>query len=196
MKRLLLLVPALALGALVLSACGGGETDEDKIVSAIETSATSTDPADCEALGTLAFIEQTAGGSGQEAVKKCEEETKDTTGDPDSVEVSEVQVDGSDATADAKFVGGNFDGQTLTIALVDEGGDWKLDQLVGFVDFKRDGLIGSFEESLGESDEIPAAVRSCIVKGLEELADEELESLVINNEEDAFVELAEECQAT
>lgn len=195
MKRLLLLVPALAL-ALVLSACGGSESDEDKIVSAIEASATSSDPADCEALGTVAFMEQTAGGSGKEAVRKCEEETKDTSGDPDSVEVSEIQVDGSDATADAKFVGGNFDGQTLTIALVDESGDWKLDQLVGFVDFKRDGLIGSFEESLSEGDEIPAAVRSCILEGLEELTDEELESLVINNEEDAFVELAEECAAT
>jgi hypothetical protein len=195
LKRLPLVLLVLALGALTLAACGSSESDEDQIVSAIESSATSTDAADCEALSTVAFMEQTAGGSGEEAVKTCEEEAEDDSDNSDSVAVSKVQVDGSDSTADAKFVGGNLDGQTLTIALVDEDGDWKLDRLVGFADFNREGLIGSFEETLGESDEIADTVSSCIVEGLEDLSDPELESLVIDNEEEVFLELATECQA-
>ena len=41
----------------------GGESDEDKIASAIEESATSTDPAICKETQTQAFMEQTSGGA-------------------------------------------------------------------------------------------------------------------------------------
>ena len=61
MRKLhLLLLPALVLGlSLGLAACGGGgESDEDKIVETIETSATSTDPAICKETETLSFMEQ------------------------------------------------------------------------------------------------------------------------------------------
>jgi hypothetical protein len=37
-------------------ACGGGESDEEKIVDVIETSATSSDPAACKELATLNFM--------------------------------------------------------------------------------------------------------------------------------------------
>jgi hypothetical protein len=194
LKRLLLPAVLLALAPFALAACGDSESDEDRIVETIETSATSTDPADCEALTTVAFMEQTSGGSGKEAVDECEEEAEDTEGDPDSVEVSEVEVDGSEATAETKFEGGNLDGQKLTVALVDEDGEWKLDRLVGFVDFDREGLIAAFKEGLGESEDIPVAMAACILGGLEDLDDDRLESVIINNDEETFTELAEECQ--
>lgn len=113
--RLLLLPALLVVSAFASTACGGGESDEDKIVETVETSATSTDPADCEALTTPAFLMQTqVKESGAEALEGCEEDAQKTAEDPDSVQVSGVEIDGSRATADAAFSGGAFDGQSLS----------------------------------------------------------------------------------
>lgn len=174
--------------AFTLSACGGGESDEDQIASAIETLATSTDPADCEALSTLNFMEQTEIEEGQEAVKSCEEEAEEGSDNPGSVTVTNVDVSGPSATADAAFDGGDLDGQTLTIGLVEEDGNWKLDELKSFVRFDRDALLQSFrdglsEETSGQEEE----VASCLVEELEGSSDEEI---VLSP--DLFVQLAEE----
>ena len=153
-KRLILPLFLIA-AALALAACGSSESDEDKITETIQTSATANDPADCKALNTVAFNEQTAGGSGPEAVKACEDEAEDDVGDPEEVEVSEVEVDGSDATAVATFVGGSFDGQEVEVALIEEDGDWKMDQLVRFVDFDAAAIVSGLRESLEEDDGVP-----------------------------------------
>lgn len=198
MRKLhLALLPALLLAlALGLAACGGGgESDEDKIVSTIEESATSTDPAVCGETQTLSFMEQTTSGSGKEAEKECEAETEEEdSGDPDSVKVSKVAADGGKATADVEFDGGSFDGQKLEVALVEEDGDWKLDELTGFAKFNAAGFVDSFAEQLEEEPEIEPQVASCIVEGLEEAPKDELESLVIENNTQPIVELAESCE--
>jgi ABC-type glycerol-3-phosphate transport system substrate-binding protein len=194
-KLHLALLPALLLAlALGLAACGGGESDEDKIVSMIEESATSTDPAICKEAQTQAFMEQTSSASGGAAVKECEEETKSGESNPDSVNVSEVEADGGKATADVAFKGGNFDKQTVEVALVEEDGDWKLDELTGFAKFDSAAFVGALAKQLEEEPEIESRVSSCIVEGLEEAPEEELEALVIENNTQPIVELAESCQ--
>ena len=198
MRKLhLTLLPALLLAfALGLAACGGGgESDEDKIVSMIEESATSTDPAICGETQTLSFMEQTASGSGKEAEKECETETEEEdSGDPDSVDVTKVEVDGGKATADVGFSGGSFDGQKLEVALIEEDGDWKLDELTGFSKFDAAGFVGKFAEQLEEEPGIEPQTSSCIVEGLEEAPKDELEALVIENNTQPIVELAESCE--
>jgi hypothetical protein len=193
-RKLLLLGGCLIGAALVLSACGGGEGDEDKIASAIETLATSTDPADCVALSTLAFMEQTESEEGKAAEKACEEDAEEPSGDPDSVTVSEVEVDGAAATANVAFVGGNLDGQTLTIGLVEEDGDWKLDQLESFAEFDKAKLVAAFDEGLTESGELEEALASCMVEELEASSNEELEELVLSGSPEGFIALAESCE--
>lgn len=198
MRKLhLLLLPALLLAlALGLAACGGGgESDEDKITTTIENAATSTDPAVCDETQTLAFMEQTSGGSsGKEAEKECEEEAKSGEGQPDSVSVSNVKVNGENATADAAFKGGIFDAQTLELALVEEGGDWKLDELTGFAKFDAEGLVKAFAEQIEEEPEIKPEMASCLIEGIEELSNSELESVIVENNTEAFGEIAEGCQ--
>ncbi len=197
MRKLhLLLLPAALLAlAFGLVACGGGgESDEDKITSTIETAATSTDPAVCDETQTLAFMEQTNSGTGKEAEKECEEEAKSGESNPDSVTVSKVEVDGENATADAEFKGGTFDQQTLELALVEEDGDWKLDELAGFAKFDPETLVQAFAEQLEEEPEIEAETASCIVEGIEELSKGELEDLVIENNTEPIVEIAESCE--
>lgn len=196
MQRLRLLLPAvLLIFVFGLAACGGGgESDEDKITSTIETAATSTDPAVCGETQTLKFMEQTASGTGKEAEKECEKETKAGKNNPESVTVSKVEVEGEESTANVEFEGGNFDGQTLEVALVKEGGDWKLNELIGFAKFDAGAFVNVLAEQLEEEPSIKPRVASCIVERLEELPKAELEGLVVENNTQPIVELAESCE--
>lgn len=191
-----LVLPLLVLAsALLLVACGGGgsESDEDKITDVITTSATSTDPANCAALETEAFMEQQAGGAeGKEAVEECEAEAEDATGNPKEVTVTKVEVSGAKASADVAFVGGSFDGQKVNIALVEEDGDWKLDQIESFVNFDKEKLVTGFEEGF-EDAELSAEQEECIAAELRGASDSDLEELVLNGSEEGFVELVAAC---
>jgi hypothetical protein len=198
-RKLRLLLPfallTLVLG-LSLAACGGGgESDEDKVVETIEISATSTDPADCKELATQRFMEQTESEKGSKAVKSCEEEAEDTEGDPESVDVSNVEVNGSEATADVAFNGGNFDGQTLGVALVGEEADWKLDEVTGFAKFDQDKLAANFEK-LFESGEEPLESQTvaCMGEVFRELSKPEFEELLFGGSQQPVIEIAEGCQ--
>ena len=197
MRKHHLLLP-FALLALVfgLVACGGGgESDEDKVVEVVETSATSTDPADCTALATQAFIEQTQFSEGKEAVKSCEEDAEDTGGDPDSVEVSKVEVDGADATAEAEFVGGDFDGQVLAVALVEEDGDWKMDEITSFAKLDQEALASSLETSVQDGDDaLDPEVASCMGDTLREISESEAEEVVIGGSSEPIVAILEACE--
>jgi ABC-type glycerol-3-phosphate transport system substrate-binding protein len=192
-KLHLFLLPVLLLAlALGLAACGGGgESDEDKIATAIENAATSNDPAVCGETQTLAFMEQTAGSSGKEAEKECEEEAKSGEGQPDSVKVSKIEVDGDNATANAEFNGGFLGGQTPEVALVEEDGDWKLNEVTGFAKFDPETLIKAFAEQIEEEPEIQPEMASCMIEGLEGLPTSELESIFVENNTEVFGEIAE-----
>jgi ABC-type glycerol-3-phosphate transport system substrate-binding protein len=196
-KLYLALLPALLLVlALGLAACGGGgESDEEMITSTIERSAISTDPAVCGETQTLNFMEQSSASNGKEAEKECEKETEEEdSNDPDSVNVSEVQTDGGTATANVEFEGGSFDQDTLEVALVEEDGDWKLDELTGFAKFDPKAFIAVFAAKLEEEPGIEPQAASCIVEGLEETPKDEIEALVIENNTQPVVELAESCE--
>jgi ABC-type glycerol-3-phosphate transport system substrate-binding protein len=192
--RLLIPTCLLALLAgLVLAACGGGESAEEKIENAVETSATSTDPASCKEFETTNFIEQTNGVEEPEALEQCEEDAEEGKGNADSVEVSEVEVEGSEATATATLKGGSFDGQTVVIGLVEEGGEWKLNEFEEFKVFNAEKLLEAlasrFEE---EAETIEPALAECVIEGLEEFSEAELEETAIEGRENLEA-VAEEC---
>lgn len=195
MKKLHLLLPfaLLALGLGLVACGGGGDSDEDKIVEVIETSVTSDDPAECKKLSTQAFLEQTQATEGAKALESCEENAKDTSEDPDSVEVSEVEVDGSSASANVAFTGGSFDGQILTLSLVDEDGDWKLAEITGFAEFDQEKLVSSFEEAFESEEDVPPQLATCIIETIRELPKAEAEQLVIGGSQEPTVEIVEGC---
>lgn len=195
MLRHKLLIPAFILAlALALTACGSSESDEDKVVDVIEASATSDDPASCTELITQTFLDQVEDGEGKAALKECEEDAEDTADNPDSVEVTEVEVDGTNATANAAFAGGAFDGQTLAVALVEEDGDWKMDEITGFAKFDQGKLVQVFQEQLEEEESIEPEIGACIIETLEELNQAEFEELLLSGSPEGFIELAEACQ--
>jgi hypothetical protein len=194
-KRHLLLLGALIVSALALVACGSsGSSDESEIEEAIETSATTADPANCTKLETLSFSEQSSGESGKAATEACEEEAKDPEGKAESVAVSEVEVEGEKATANAAITGGSLEGQTVSIALVEEDGQWKLDQITGFVKLDQGQLAEVFAEQLQGNKEIEPEVGACIVTGIEEASKDEAEEFVLDPTNQALGELAESCE--
>jgi len=177
-----------------LVACGSSSpSDESQIEEAIETSAASSDPADCKKLSTQNFMEQTDKSSGSEAVKSCEEEAKKEEGVEKAV-VSNVEVEGSKATAEAALSGGVFDGQEVEIALVKEGEQWKLDEIARFTSFDSAKVTAFFAKEFAKpSSEISKSQASCVVKSLEGAPKAEFEEALLSPSTKGFEEIAGSC---
>jgi hypothetical protein len=193
-KLHLLLLPTLLLAlALGISACGGGgSSDESQIEEAVEKSA-SSDPAACTKFQTKNFVEQTSQESGKAAIKECEEEAENGEA-PESASVSNVEVNGSNATAEAALTGSVFDGQTVEIGLVKEGGQWKLNEVVKFTKFDQAKLVESFEEELSKaSNEVNPKFAACFIEAFEEGDQGQIEEMLFGGNEKAFEEIAENC---
>ena len=123
---LFLLVGAAALGTLGIAGCGGGDSDEDQINETIETAFTSDDPELCDSI-TQDLLEELTSETGEEALQQCEEQVGETEPN-ESVEISEVNVEGDTATATFEAVGGDSPGH-VEATLVKEDGDWKFDEV-------------------------------------------------------------------
>jgi hypothetical protein len=178
----LLLVPlSVLLLAFSLAACGGGDSDEDEITDVIETAVTSTDPADCTRLATQSFLEQAEFERGEAAVESCEESAEDTSDDPESVEVSAVEVDGGSATAAVAFEGSSFDGQTLNLSLLDEDGQWKLDRIESFESFDQRAFADAFEATAVEGDDpLTPEQAACVAENFREGPSETVQEALLS----------------
>ena len=190
LKLLALLLAALAL-PVGLAACGddddGGGGDEEAVTEAIQTASTSTDPADCTNLLTANFLEQVG-----QTVEECEADAADDSDDPDSVEVSEVIVDGDTATADAAFSGGDIDGSTIAMTLVNEDDQWKIDSFDEVVEFNADSVrAGILEQIAADPDLTPEQV-ACVQGAIEGAADDELEPILLGDSS-ALEDLVSDC---
>jgi hypothetical protein len=166
---------------------------QGEVEDAIEASATTTDPADCEKLNTQEFMEQTTQEGGSAAVKQCEEEAKEGEG-AKSVSVSNVEVDGSDATAEAALSGGNLDGQTLEVALVKDGDQWKLNEVVEFTEFNQAKLVEVLEKGLSEpSSEADPKFAACVIDAFKQGSQAEVEDLLFGGSSGTLEEVFEAC---
>lgn len=193
LKHRLVLACLLIFSVAVLSACGSGANDESQIEEAIETAATSSDPADCAKLETQRFMEQTDKSKGSEAVESCEEEASEKEGVEEAV-VSDVEVEGSKATAEAALTGSPFDGQKVVIALVKEDDQWKLDRIVRFTAFNPSKLTAFFAREFGKSSSgVNKAQANCVVDSLEGASKAELEEILLSPSPKGFEELAGHC---
>jgi hypothetical protein len=186
MRKPILVVLGAAVTALVLVACGGGDSggdsqDQDDITAAIESAATSGDPAACTSAQTQKFTEETTGQTGAAAVQQCEKDAKDTPAD--SVDVQNIEVDGDSATADAAVTGSFFDGQTLELALVKEGDQWKLDEATGFKDFDKAAFENSFRQEISSDPQgAPPGAVDCVIQNINGLSDTQIEAVFLKSD--------------
>src|SRR5262249_56213209 len=94
----------------------------------------------------------------------------------EKIDVTDVKVDGETATATAKATGSIFDGQTIEVALVKEGDQWKLDEFKGFENFNKEALINAFKQQLAsEPGTTPQAV-NCVVTQFQKASDQDIEA--------------------
>ena len=195
LRRSLSILLALCALTLLVSACGGddGNEDEADITEAIETSSMGTDPADCTTVQTQQFTEQTEFEAGEAAVTSCEESASETVDDPDSVEVSAVEIDGDTATAEAAFTGGSLDGQALAISLVKEGDQWKLDRIDQFVDFDQAAFAAALADSAAADGETPQQVVDCLRRTVTDADPETVQTAFLSGEEQQLGELLGSC---
>jgi hypothetical protein len=194
-KRILVPLALLALAALVLTACGGGgSSDEDKISETIETAATTNDPSNCTELETLTFVEQNTSEKGKDAIKTCEKEAEAGEEQAEGANVSNVSVNGEKATAEAEFEGGSLGAQSLEIALVEEGGTWKLDKIEGFAQYDGKALGEAFEKQFAEEPgELNPEQAKCISGKVAEASQAEAEELFLSGSPEKIIELAKGC---
>jgi hypothetical protein len=181
-----------------IAACGGGGGggggEEDAIATAIEDSATSTDPADCARYQTDNFLEQLEfPDAGQTALESCEQDAPDPAGNPDSVAVSDISVDGDTATAAAAFSGGGFDGTTFDLALVKEGDQWKLDAVTDIPVFNVEAFNQSLTEQLASDPSIPPETAACVTDAFATAGEEEIKRIILEGDDEAFFAIFTPC---
>jgi hypothetical protein len=193
-KRLLVPLALLALAVLTVTACGGsGSSAEDEVTEVIEEAATTKDPSNCTELQTLRFTEQNTGEKGKAAIKSCEESAKEEE-QAEEAKVSNVSVNGEKATAEAEFIGGSLGSQTLAVALVEEDGNWKLDQIEGFANYNGKALEETFLKRFEESPEgLTKQQYTCIAEGIGKASTGEAEAMFLSGASTKIEELAKAC---
>ncbi len=194
-KRLLVPLALLAFASLALAACGGGGSNaEGEITEVIEEAATTSVPSNCTKLETLRFAEQNDDTQGKAAIKKCEKDAEAGEEHAKEVKVANVVVTGANATAEAQFVGGPYDSQTFDLALVEEGGDWKLDQIEGFARYDGKALEETFLKRFEESPEgLSKKQYTCIAEGIGKASKAEAEAMFLSGSSTKIEELVQGC---
>jgi hypothetical protein len=193
-KRTLVPLALLLSAALIVTACGGGDSDESRIVEAIEAAETTVDPANCTELQTQRFNAQVSQQTGKAGTKSCEKEAKAGEGQAKAAKVSNISVSDEEATAEVEFKGGPLDSQTLEVALVEEDGAWKLDQVEGFADYEGKALGAVFEKRFEEHPEGVSPKQSkCIAGKIAAASQAEAEELFFGGSPEPIIQLAESC---
>ena len=122
--------------SLALAVIGGGaaseSTDSELIETAITRGFMTGDPANCDEVYTLEFVEQTHLGTGVVAMADCREDEAEPNPrgtDPDGVEITGLQINGDRATARVTVLGGALNQAKIELGVVTEEGTWKLDRM-------------------------------------------------------------------
>ncbi|HEX7278123.1 MAG TPA: hypothetical protein VF255_00740 [Solirubrobacterales bacterium] len=197
--RRLSLVSLFAL-SLALVACGGESNEEkvvktieveDRIIEAIDRALVSTDPDACTEQMTQAFNEQKF-REGGDAVESCEQNARAEESPNPPVEVIYVELEGSKATAALDTP----NTQPLILALVEEDGDWKLDEFVRFAEFDRDKWLKEQRENLESGGEyaLEPQVVDCIVDAYHEMSRPEIEEMILGGSARPELEIGERCE--
>ena len=105
-----------------------------------------------------------------------------------------ISVDGEKATAQVEFEGGSLGSQGLEVALVEESGNWKLDQIEGFANYDGKALEEIFLKRFEESPEgLSKQQYTCIAEGIGKASTAEAETMFLSGSSIKIEELAQGC---
>jgi hypothetical protein len=180
-----------------LAACGDSESKSDKeILAAINYALVSTAPGACTEAKTQAFLEQMFRQEGAGVLKMCEQNARAEESPNDPVEVTNVEVGGSRATAEIGLTDdGDATGQVFAAALVKEDGNWKLDEFTGFAEFDQGRWVEEQREGLEASYSVTEPqVADCIVEAYQEMLRPEIEEMILGGSARPELEIGERCE--
>jgi len=161
-----------------------------EIETAIHTAMLADGPSRCT-VSTQSFLEQTTHEAGAAALRACEEAAQDGSLRASSESVSDVKVDGDNATAAIAIHGSVLDGQVVGVSLVKGDEGWKLDELTGFVKLDRPALAKVFEEKAAEAGS--SRVGSCLGAKVEEASEGELAAVLFAKDSSGNGEFIRSC---
>ena len=185
----------LALAALALTACGGGESDEDKITETIETAATTTDPSNCTELETQRFIEQNTQrkgqGRGSKPAKKKRKRAKKRR-KRESLQRLRQRRTRRPPRLNSKAARSARSRSKSPWSKKD--GNWKLDQIEGFANYDGKALGEAFEKQFEEEPgELSPEQAKCISGKIAGLSQAEAEEVFFGGSAEPIIELAQSC---
>jgi hypothetical protein len=130
LKKAVRAATAAAVLAVVAAGCApfSSPSEADRVRSTVRTVLTSNDPAICDRMFTLRFLEAASGRRGAQALESCRVRQPRAASTASSVSFIGVTVDGGHALAKIRVRGGSLDGRTATAGLIQDNG-WKLDGL-------------------------------------------------------------------
>ncbi len=178
-----------------LLACGGDERQRGRgqITEAIETSVTSTDPADCTELQTQRFVEQTNFETGETALQECENDAADTPRTPTRSRSATSRSTGPAPRPTSPSPAAPSTARRSSVALVKEGDQWKLDEITDIPEFDS----AAFRQTLLGRDPRRATSRpmsaDCIVQAFAQTDDETLKSTFLSGDGEQLNALFAEC---
>jgi hypothetical protein len=131
-------VGGLIAAALTLTACDiplatSGPDDQSEIRDVLEWAFVENDPDQCTSAVTERFRDQSFPGEGDEALSRCIElNTDDEPAMATRISMADPEIEGDAATASVRVDEGKYVGWTITLGLVKEEDEWRLDSFQGF----------------------------------------------------------------
>jgi hypothetical protein len=182
------LATTLALLLVAAAGCGGdsgGGSGQEEVGRVLQTFFTTSDPVQCEELTNNAFKQLSPNVlAADDPSAECRK-SLNPTGEARAIQVSDLNIDGSKATATVTPDGGTFEGATLKLELVDDGG-WKIDgitdvQLTNREEFLRE-VDARSKKSFG-NDAFTSEQSDCIAKYIRrEASTDEIERSIVSGD--------------
>lgn len=147
-------------------------------------------PTYCETKVTFGYLEQITGAKPPFADNVCRQEA--TTSRARSADTTGIAIDGDNATALVALRGGSFDGSRLAVGLREEEGSWRVNRLLAFRHFDRDGFERAYRRSFLE---FGSPVRSvdCATGQSARFTNADIEHAALTDIRGAFTPIAVSC---
>jgi len=187
--RFWLVLIFLLVGLFVLQRfCATG--DRAEIERTVEAVTVGKKPSHCETRTTPRYLMQITGARPPFADDICEREFAESR--TRSVQTSEIEIDGDEATAVMTLRGGSLDGSRLVVKLVDAGGNWRMDRLVSFRHFDRPGFDRSYRREFLEFGS-PTRSADCAIRRSRRLSNAEIEHAILYEARRVFAPIPVAC---
>ena len=151
-------------------------SDEDAVTEVATDLFVSTDPEVCTEKVTPELVDHLTVGEGEEAIERCEENQANSPAE--SVEVTDITVDGDTAEAAVTPTGGSIGGIELRLGFVNDGG-WKADEVISAEILDIDEFLAGQEADLADSETVPPSVERCILQSIGELDESVIERSIV-----------------